>query len=396
MRRYRIGGDVYENEGLELQTALAGAYARKERPLCLCREPGCAMYIAQIGDLYAIKRMPLSGGGHDPACESYESPYELNGLDALKGSAIQLDAQSGMAALKLEFSLSKTGSRAAPMPTGERSNSVTGDTKRLSLRGLLHYLWHEAELTVWTSRWAGKRHWWTVRWHLLEAAKQMMVKGGALSDVLFVPEPFRAENKEAIEQRRSAALAPALPPRTGPRRLMVLVGEVKELFPARSSQKLVIKHLPGFPFMIDDGLHRRLQARFEPEISLWEADPGSHLVAVATFGLNVAGLATIEEIALMVVSENWIPYETIQEKKLVDTLARRQEKSVKGLRYNLQPDQPIANALLQARKNPVALFIVPAGADETFEISLQDMIASRPDLGAWTWQVNAGDIPALP
>ena len=98
----------------------------------------------------------------------------------------------------------------------------------------------------------------------------------------------------------------------------------------------------------------------------------------------------------MVVSENWIPYESIQEKKLVDTLARRQEKSVKGLRYNLQPDQPIANALLQARKNPVALFVVPAGADETFEISLQDMIASRPDLGAWTWQVNAGDMPALP
>lgn len=396
MRRFRIGGDVYTDEGSELQGALAAAYQRKERPLCLCRDPGCAMYIAQIGNLYVIKRMPLGGGEHDPSCESYESPYALSGLGALMGSAIQLNAENGTAALKLDFSLSKTGGRAPPVPGDGGSAGVSADQKKLSLRGLLHYLWHEAELTVWTSRWAGKRHWWNVRWHLLEAAKQMTVKGGQLSDVLFVPEPFRADNKDAIEQRRVVALAAALPPKTGPRRLMVLVGEVKELAPARSGQKLVVKHMPGFPFLIDDALHRRVLARFEREFSLWSADPSSHLIAVATFGLNVAGLAIVEEIALMVVSENWIPYETIQEKRLVDAVARVREKSIKGLRYNLHIDQPIANALLQNRREPVALFIVPAGADEAFEASLQDMIAARPEMATWIWRVADGDMPPLP
>jgi hypothetical protein len=354
------------------------------------------MYIAQIGDFYVIKRLPLSGGAHDPSCDSYESPFELSGLGALMGSAIQLDAQSGMAALKLDFSLSKTGSRAASILGGQSSVNVAGDPRRLSLRGLLHYLWHEAELTIWTSRWAGKRHWWNVRWHLLEAARQMTVKGGPLVDMLFVPEPFRAENKEEIERRRSAALAPAQPPRTGPRKLLVLVGEVKEIAPARSGHKLVIKHLPGFPLMIDHVLHGRLQTRFERELSLWGADPASHLIMVATFGLNTAGLAIVEEVAVMVVSENWIPYETVPEKRLVDALARMREKSVKGLRYDLQPDQPIANALLQNRKEPVALFIIPAGADEAFEASLQDMIANRPEMGAWIWRVDDGDMPTLP
>ncbi len=242
---------------------------------------------------YVIKRMPLSGGEHDPACESYESPYALSGLGSLMGSAIQLNAESGTAALKLDFSLSKTGSRATPVPGDGGSASVTADQKKLSLRGLVHYLWHEAELTVWTSRWAGKRHWWNVRWHLLEAARQMTVKGGLLSDILFVPEPFRADSKDAIEQRRSTALAATLPPKTGPRKLMVLVGEVKELAPTRSGQKLVIKHMPGFPLLIDDTLHRRLLARFEREFSLWNADPSSHLITVATFGLNPAGLTGI-------------------------------------------------------------------------------------------------------
>ena len=98
----------------------------------------------------------------------------------------------------------------------------------------------------------------------------------------------------------------------------------------------------------------------------------------------------------MVVSENWIPYETISEKRLVDTLARLREKSVKGLRYDLQPDQPIANVLLQNRKDPVALFVVPAGADEEFEASLDEMIAARPEIGAWIWRVGDGEMPPLP
>ncbi|MGX5832332.1 DUF1173 domain-containing protein [Mesorhizobium sp. 43Arga] len=396
MRRFRIGSEVYEEGTPDLQAALANAYVNRERPLCLCREPGCPMYVARIGDLHLIKRMPLSGGGHDSSCDSYESPYELSGLGALMGSAIQLDPQSDMAALKLDFSLSKTGNRAASAPAGQNSASVAGDPKRMSLRGLLHYLWHEAELTVWTSRWAGKRHWWNVRWHLIEAAGQMTVRGGALADILFVPEPFRAENKEAIEQRRNAVLATALPPKSGPRKLLLLVGEVKEITSARSGQKLVIRHLPGFPFIIDDAMHRRLQVRFERELSLWGADSSSHLMAIATFGLNSAGLAIVEEIALMVVSENWIPYETVPEKRLVDALARLREKSVKGLRYDLQPDQPIANALLQNRREPVALFVVPAGADGAFEVSLQDMIADRPEIGAWTWRVGDGEMPALP
>ena len=397
MRRYRIGGEIFAEDAPELQAALASAYGSKERPLCLCKEPGIAMYIARMGDQLLIKRMPLSGGDHDPGCASHEPPYELSGLGALMGGAIQLDPSSGLAALKLEFSLSRTGSRAAPVASGESNETAKSDAKRLTLRGLLHYLWHEAELTTWTSLWAGKRHWWNVHWHLVEAARQMIVKGAPLSDILFVPEPFRSTNKAAIEQRRAAALAAALPPRSGPRKLMVLVGEVKEFAPARTGQKLIVRHMPGFVFLIDDSLYRRVQVRFDNEIALWSADDGSHLMAIATFGLNAAGLAVIEEIALMVVSENWIPYESIPEKKLVDALAKSREQSLKGLRYNFTVDQPIAAAVLpQHRPRPVALYIVPAHANEQYQARLDELIASRPEMDAWVWRAGEGEMPALP
>lgn len=396
MRRFRIGDETYGEDAPEIQGALAAAHERHERPLCLCRSEGLPMYIARMGSLYVIKRLPLSGGEHDPSCESHETPYELSGLGALMGSAIQLDPKSGMAALKLEFSLSKIGSRAAAPEAGLGSDSVSGKARKLSLRGLLHYLWHEAELTVWTSLWTGKRHWWNVQWHVREAAKQMIVKGRPFAETLFIPEPFRIDKKDAIEKRRTEALAPAATPSSGPRRLMVLVGEVKDFEPARAGQKLVVRHIPGFPFMVDEGLHRRLRTRFEREFSLWEADDRSHLMAIATFGLNPAGLAVIEEIAVMVVNENWIVYESIHEKKLVDALARVRQKSVKGLRYNLQADQPIANAILQTRQQPVALYIVPPGVDENFEAMVGEMIETRPELGSWVWRVGEGEMPPLP
>ncbi|MBB6469047.1 hypothetical protein HNQ96_004936 [Aminobacter lissarensis] len=395
MRQFRIGGSLYGENAPELQKVLAAAYERRERALCMCRGDGLPMYIARMGSLYAIKRMPLSGGEHDPPCASYESPYELSGLGALMGSAIQLDPQSGMAALKLDFSLSKIGSRATPTQAGPEADSVSGEARKLSLRGLLHYLWHEAELTVWTSLWAGKRHWWNVQWHLREAAKQMIVKGRPLAETLYVPEAFRAQMKDAIEKRRAEALAPVASSGSGPRKLMIVVGEVKDFEAVRVGQKLVIRHMPGFPFMVDENLHRRLRARFEREFSLWEADDRSHLMTVATFGLNPAGLAVIEEIAVMVVNENWIPFDSVHERKLVDVLARMRDKSVKGLRYNLPPDLPIANAIVQQRDQSIALYIVPTGADDKFELTLKDMIAARPEIGSWVWRVSEGEMPPL-
>ena len=397
MRRLEIAGEILGANDPALPAAIAAAYRDRIRPLCLCREPGIPMYVAAMGEQFVVKRMPLSGGQHDPDCDSYEPPVDLPGLGALMGSAIRLDPASGMAALRLEFSLTRTGSRAAPTPGATESTSVKSEARRLSLRASLHLLWNEAGLTKWTSAWANKRHWWNIRYHLIEAAKTMLVKGMPLNDVLIIPEPFRAENKEAIEQRRATALSGIQPQRTGPRKLMVLVGEVKEFQPARGGHRLVVKHWPGFPILLDDRTWTRVQARFEAELALWAANDAAHLIVVATFGLNAAGLAIVEEIALMVVAENWIPYESAQELRLVEALAKTREQSIKGLRYASPADQPIVAALLmQHRPRPIALFVVPASADDGYEAALTEMIASRPEMDSWIWHTGQGEMPALP
>jgi hypothetical protein len=148
--------------------------------------------------------------------------------------------------------------------------------------------------------------------------------------------------------------------------------------------------------MLEGGLYRCLQARFENELALWGADQASHLIAIATFGLTPAGLAVVEDMALMVVAENWVPYESTYEKRLVDALAKVSERSVKGLRYNLSVEKPTAAAVLQQDLQPIALYVVPPSVDDVYEEALGELISSRPEIGVWIWRTTEGEMPPLP
>ena len=398
VRRFHIGDEIFEEQAADLLERLPAAYEEKLRPLCLCRNPGVPMYVAHIGDQFVIKRMPLSGGAHDPRCESYEPPYELTGLGPLIGNAIQIDIATGVAALTLDFSMTKRGSRTSAEKSGAESPAmVKNETRKLSLRALLHYLWHEGGLTEWTSLWIGKRHWWQVRSHIVEAARTMTLRGEPLVDRLFVPEPFRAEDKTAIVQRRAMALAEIHHSGTGPRRLMLLIGEIKAFGPARSGRRVVIKNMPGFPLFIDERPWKALQTRFSAQLELWQANEASHLMAIMTIGATESGLTTINEIALMTVTGEWLPVESVYEERVLEKLTRMRRKSVKGLRFNLSSSQPVAIATLpEARPVPVALYVVPPNAGDDFESVLAEMIDARPDLRSWIWRIGDGDMPELP
>ncbi|CAN7738044.1 DUF1173 domain-containing protein [Rhizobium leguminosarum] len=396
MRRFLIGKEPLDETAPEFQSQLERAYEQKLRPLCRCKEPPVPMYIARVDGQFLVKRMPLSGRDHEVACPSYEPPYELSGLGPLIGNAIQIDATTGSAVLKLDFSLSKRGNRTVAASSTEASESVRIEPKKLSLKAMLHYLWDVGELTEWTSLWAGKRGWGRVRSGLINAARQMTVRGNPLSDILFVPEVFHQQDREKIAARRAAALAGAQTAASGPRRLMIAVAEVKEFAPARDGQKIIARHLP-FPFVVEQGTWKRLSARYETELELWRSSDELHLILIATFGISSAGIAAVEEIAMMVVNENWVPFETVHEQRLLERLSGLRSKSVKGLRFNLSRKQPIVSVTLpEQRPAPVAMFIVPASSNGEYEAALAEMIEGRPEMAPWIWRVSEGDMPALP
>jgi Protein of unknown function (DUF1173) len=207
---------------------------------------------------------------------------------------------------------------------------------------------------------------------------------------------FSAERKAELMHRHLSAVNKIASGATGPRRLMLLIGEVKEFAAARSGHKLVVKHLPDQPFLLRDGLHRRMAARFERELTLWDAVAGAHLLAIATFGVGSGGVPDVEELALMVVTETWIPIEHIYDSQLVDALTRNRRRFIKGLRYNLPASRPLAATVLSdARPSPSALYIIPPGAGPDYRSALGELVTESP-LPAWIWNAGENQMPVLP
>lgn len=397
MRLIAIEGEVIATDSADLQARLADAQARQVRPLCLCCDPGLPLYIARAGGRLILKRMPGTGARHDSACSSYEPPYELSGLGSVSGSAITEDFETGTTLLKLDFSLTKSAGRAPPAPSATPDKGeVRSDGTKLTLRALLHYLWDQAGFNRWRPGMAGKRNWAVIRKFLLEAAENKTSKGKALPDILYVPEMFRSEREAEIAQRRSSFMARATATAGKARPLLLVIGEVKEIAPARSGHRLVIKHAPKFPFLLNEDIHRRLGVVFASEVALWNANPDTHLVAIATFGLDSAGVATVEAAALMVVTENWIPFENTNEAGLLDTLTRRKISFLKGLRYNLPVSQPLASVVLhEDATTPLAMFVIPAEADAAYRMALDALIESSA-FPAWIWSPGDEPMPDLP
>jgi hypothetical protein len=391
---YLIAGRPLDAGSHEFAEAVAGAYERHERPRCLCLAEGVEMYIARLGTGYIVKRMPASGSLHAPDCPSYEPPPETSGLGQVLGSAITEDPVTGETTLKLDFPLSKVGGRSTLPPTaGAEGDSAASHGTKLSLRGLLHYLWDQAGLTRWHPGFAGRRHWAAVRRHLLQAAVHKFTRGAALRERLYVPEVFSVEERDAINARRLAQWQHIVAAPGRPQHLTLLIGEVKEIVPARYGFKAVVKHVPDQAFAIDEPLYRRLGRRFESELALWGAADDIHMVVIATFGVSGAGIPAIHELCLMPVTRQWLPVEDAFEKQLVERLVSERRAFVKGLRYNLGAGSVLASATLTDCEGPAPLlFVVPAGSEDDIRL-LQMSDRSTP---LWLWHPSSEAMPSLP
>ncbi|ESS71698.1 hypothetical protein MGMO_93c00560 [Methyloglobulus morosus KoM1] len=393
---YIVQGEKIEANGEGLQASLRRAYPKKIRPLCPCKQPPVEMYIAKVNDQFIVKRMPNTGSDHDLECGSYEVPPGLSGLGQVLGSAIKENSGDGLTALKFGFSLSKGPTKTIPTGNGEEMNSVKTDGNKLSLRGTLHYLWEQAGFNKWSPGMAGKRNWFVIRKYLYEAAKDKTAKNISLDKLVYIPEAFKLDQKDELTQRRLASIHSLRNGDNKHKQLMLMVGEGKEITAARFGYKMVVKHLPDFPIMLNDDIYHRLLKRFNVEIEIWSANVNGHLMVIGTFGINDSGIPSFEEIALMTVTEHWIPYDNADELRLINTLTQANQCFIKCLRYNLPSTVPTASLLLADKdKMTTALFICQSTASETYRNDLNALIESS-EIKTCVWDVGYEVLPKFP
>ncbi len=394
---YQIAGRRFDAPSDALADAVAEAHAAHHRPRCLCQPGGIEMYIARLGAGYIVKRMPETGHHHAAECPSYDPPGELSGLGQALGSAIVEDPATGETTLKLDFPLTKLPGRATMPPAGLLGDGARMNGQRLSLRGLLHYLWDQAELTRWRSTFDGKRSWSTVRSRLLHAAEGKLASGAPLRSRLYIPEVFSLDRREELQARRQAQWAHALARPGHPQRLMLMIAEIKEIAPTRYGHKAVIKHVPDQALAMDDHLYRSLQRRFASELELWGSTESLHLIMMGLLGVNANGIATLGEIALMLVTPQWIPVADVFELQLVQRLIQEGRSFAKSVRVaHRAVHQPVSAVLLDAGSPPVPLCIVLQGADSCEVLATFERFPSCDAAPVWIWDPGIGALPKLP
>lgn len=389
---YEIGTTVLASDAFNLPNVLQSAYDAKIRPRCLCRSGAIDMYIARLEDRHIIKRMPGTGASHDSQCEHFDPPPNLSGLGDVMGKAIR-EEPDGNTALKLQFSLTKLGKRASPAMGEGKADSVKSEGSKLTMLGLLHYLWHEAELTRLMPHYVGRRSWPFVRARLRDAMASKTAKSDALLERVYIPEPWIRDDAQAIDARRKAFLA-RFRPTNGKSDLFLYVGEVKALEPARFGSMFVIKHAANFPLFLDSKMAQQIEKKFALELALAQTDERNHLMMIATASLNEAQSAQLQEISLMVTNTNWIPFESADEMSLIHALTAEGRAFVKCQRFNVR-DRPIASALLVDTKPATAMYIVPDDATDEHR-SIIDGLSGETAMPTWLWDASEPEWPAFP
>jgi len=388
-----IAGSRYRSDDPGLQFVLAQAHDAGERPLCLCVPGGVPMVVARL-NRFVLKRMPDSGSRHHPRCGCFQPQAQCSGLGELLGTAI-LEHASGCTELRTDFSWSKRAEMAPETTAHGAAPVVRAQTRRISLRATLHFLFERAGFNRWDPAFQGRRTQAALCRDLMAAASDTLVHGRPLAERLYVPEPFSKAGQAEAAQRRRDHLRFLHEAAGDP--MALVVGEYKACDEAEYGRRLWIRHMPDAPFLVADQDWARVRRAFMGVFEARDADHGQRTRVVAAMLVRARRENTyqVEAITMMTVTADWIPVEHTHELMVAAALVAQRRRFVKPLRYDARHAAAFANFLLldvgaaPMRLDVLSDYLAPP------ERSAKTGAMARDGNAGWVWH-TVEPMPALP
>ena len=397
-QRFVVRGTTYACGDPNLQRALELVHGSSERPRCMCVQAGVPMYVARHGGDYVVKRMPDSGARHQPSCPAYEPEAASSGLGELVGEAI-IEHSPEEVELRTDFALSRAGGKT--MPKGEATEDpaeVRAPRRRMSLRAMLHYLYEAAGFNRWHPAMEGRRNQGVLHKYLMQAAKSVVVKGSRLDERLYVPEPFRLEQKEEIGARRRHKLS-LLQSMEGRAqfKMAIVIGEYNGSEATNLGQRIMVRHMADAPLYMEAKAWRKAERSYGAMLRARDADVERKprvLMAALIYGKS-DGLYHVDTLSVMLATDQWIPLDGLHQLPLVEALQRERRMFLKPLRYDAKTAAGFPDAiLLDCGPASVALHVINPQGDPK-EIALKEKVIGEVGTTVWKWSLGE-DMPALP
>jgi Protein of unknown function (DUF1173) len=140
----------------------------------------------------------------------------------------------------------------------------------------------------------------------------VLLKGVALDERLYVPEPFRIEFKDDIGERRRNKLALLMSPDDAMRfKMAILIGEYNGAEATSFGRRIIVKHMPDAPLYIDDKAWQRVERRCGAVLNARDADVARkpRVVMAALIFAAREHVYQVDTLVMMLTTDQWIPLE---------------------------------------------------------------------------------------
>ncbi|WP_259654929.1 DUF1173 domain-containing protein [Gluconacetobacter dulcium] len=409
------------------QRMLARAHGDLRRPVCDCVAGGRRLELA-VRELtrrdggrqvrrYCLARMPHDGTRHQAGCPFHETDARRSGRSGYEEGVIR-ELPDGR--LKIAISGGLEVRQPAPEPVaapgGEQPNGAARRRQAsMSLLGLLHLLWENGGLNVWSPEDRRRRTWWpTVRGSLDHAAAGIVVGREALSDV------FATVGYRDVDGPRLLA---EVARRCGQSRRVILVGVVNQITryqppgadgtpPRPPRLRVVFDGVRNYGLYVSAPIEaeRRLARSFPWAWRVLGQEPRDRAIRVAAVVAarvqpmrNGAGFtAWADGIALMETAPSLVPVASFHELRVLQALQAEERRFRKPLRYDAErqavhPDFELLDTG-NPRGTPMEVF---GRVDETYVARAAEKQryynAVYGTRGWWAWDATQGhQWPAFP
>ncbi|MCW0351048.1 DUF1173 domain-containing protein [Pantoea ananatis] len=311
---------------------------------CLCRTPETEppqrrlkVSLSEDSSRGWLSSFAYTGHQHNPDCRFYSVWADPRQAEIYQSDVVTAE-EDGTILVRLPTGLQKKAPSESPP---EKSDKVPDKGKRrklpsMRLLGLLHLIWEQAEINVWypfydknmkrSAEWVGSR--------LHKFAAKIKVGRVPLQNALLLLT--KKGTTLAAFNRKNADEA------TTKQRRLILVSILASWSPereARLDETLPLGFFAGFPdLLLPDDVLQRLKRSFPRELADWRK--GSKVVVIAEIDPPEKKFSsgTVIDVALMTVSERFIPLDSGYEKVVEEKLWQEKRAFIKPLRYDGEDD----------------------------------------------------------
>lgn len=387
--------EQYRGDPPNFALLFAAAYTRKSRATCLCNGKHAQLYLTYRSGIYFLARMPETGHQHADHCPFYESPTQQSSRSAYSDKAIV--EKDGFYQVNLGVPLTIKRQAELQERTTVNPASSTSNTS-IKLLGLLHLLWQVSSNNRWFPLLHGKpvtkRHWRNVGYFLTEAVSRIQSKNVELSDLLYIIPTF---DKERYAEQHSHFLSfmhevlasgteQAVKLKT-PKLLKLVLGEIKSIEFATFNYEVRFKEF-GTKFYLNKEVYQRAADSYALGLNSVKAND-ARCIAMASVSSTKKGFFLIENLALMPVTQNYIPFDSSYEKRIADLLVEQSRKFEKPMHYDHQQlTLPDFELLDTHTRIPMEIYGMVGNVDYNERKRKKTAIYRDSSTPYWSWDLS--------